>query len=58
MPNSTNHENLKSKVDRLAISATDCGVDKILGIAEIQSRTGKAQAEGHLSTAGTVECCS
>jgi len=45
MKDSTNVEDLRSNVDRLAVIVTGHNVDKILGIVKIPSGTGQAQAK-------------
>ena len=45
MRDSTNYENPKSNVDKIAIDVTDCNLEKILGIVKISSGTGLAQAK-------------
>jgi len=44
MADTTNKEDPKSKVDRLAVVVTDRELDKILGIVKLPSGTEKAQA--------------
>jgi hypothetical protein len=44
MKDSTNLENPKSNIDRLAVIVTGCNVDKVLGIVKIAGGTGQAQA--------------
>lgn len=44
MKNSTNHQDPRSVVDRLAVSITGAETEKILGIVKMKSGTGAAQA--------------